>query len=122
MFPVKVCDNVGDHLIGNVYARYEWEAEAQAAVDNLNDRWYAGKFLIGAAMTDHNTQLGSPRNAQADRCTRSCLPSRTSVNRAAGKTRTANVIEEGFAISCIYGLLPRTSYLDSITARSWSED
>lgn len=38
----KVCDNVGDHLIGNVYARYEWETEAQAAVDNLNDRWYAG--------------------------------------------------------------------------------
>ena len=30
------------HLIGNVYARYEWETEAQAAVDNLNDRWYAG--------------------------------------------------------------------------------
>lgn len=38
-----MCDNVGDHLIGNVYARYEWETEAQAAVDNLNDRWYAGK-------------------------------------------------------------------------------
>jgi hypothetical protein len=30
-------------LIGNVYARYEWETEAQSAVDNLNDRWYAGK-------------------------------------------------------------------------------
>jgi hypothetical protein len=38
----KVCDNVGDHLIGNVYARYEWETEAQSAVDNLNERWYAG--------------------------------------------------------------------------------
>ena len=42
---VQVCDNVGDHLIGNVYARYEWETEAQAAVDNLNERWYAGKYL-----------------------------------------------------------------------------
>lgn len=39
---MQVCDNVGDHLIGNVYARFEWETEAQAAVDNLNDRWYAG--------------------------------------------------------------------------------
>jgi splicing factor U2AF subunit len=38
----QVCDNVGDHLIGNVYARYEWETEAQAAVDNCNERWYAG--------------------------------------------------------------------------------
>ena len=42
---MQVCDNVGDHLIGNVYARYEWETEAQAAVDNLNDRWYAGVYL-----------------------------------------------------------------------------
>lgn len=42
VFRSQVCDNVGDHLIGNVYARYEWETEAQAAVDNLNDRWYAG--------------------------------------------------------------------------------
>lgn len=39
---MQVCDNIGDHLIGNVYARYEWETEAQAAVDHLNDRWYAG--------------------------------------------------------------------------------
>ena len=36
----KVCDNVGDHLMGNVYARFEWEAEGSKAVDSLNDRWY----------------------------------------------------------------------------------
>jgi len=42
----KVCDNVGDHLIGNVYARYEWETEAQAAVDSCNERWYAGMFDV----------------------------------------------------------------------------
>ncbi|CAE6509744.1 unnamed protein product [Rhizoctonia solani] len=42
---LHVCDNVGDHLIGNVYARYEWETEAQAAVDALNNRWYAGRPL-----------------------------------------------------------------------------
>ncbi|KAJ9119391.1 hypothetical protein QFC24_005624 [Naganishia onofrii] len=43
---MHVCDNVGDHLLGNVYARYEWEAEAQKAVDDLNNRWYAGKPLF----------------------------------------------------------------------------
>jgi splicing factor U2AF 35 kDa subunit len=42
----QVCDNVGDHLIGNVYARYEWETEAQAAVDNCNERWYAGMIKV----------------------------------------------------------------------------
>lgn len=41
-----MCDNVGDHLIGNVYARYEWETEAQVAVDGLNDRWYAGGYFL----------------------------------------------------------------------------
>lgn len=42
---LHVCDNVGDHLIGNVYARFEWETEAQVAVDRLNERWYAGRPL-----------------------------------------------------------------------------
>jgi len=45
LLELHVCDNVGDHLIGNVYARYEWETEAQSAVDLLNDRWYAGRPL-----------------------------------------------------------------------------
>ncbi|KXN92465.1 Splicing factor U2AF 23 kDa subunit [Leucoagaricus sp. SymC.cos] len=45
LLELHVCDNVGDHLIGNVYARYEWETEAQAAVDNCNERWYAGRPL-----------------------------------------------------------------------------
>jgi len=38
-------------LIGNVYARYEWETEAQAAVDNCNERWYAGMSFYPVART-----------------------------------------------------------------------
>ncbi|KAG8911894.1 hypothetical protein FRC00_005630, partial [Tulasnella sp. 408] len=45
LLELHVCDNVGDHLIGNVYARYEWETEAQKAVEQLNERWYAGRPL-----------------------------------------------------------------------------
>lgn len=45
LLELHVCDNVGDHLQGNVYARFEWEAEATKAVDSLNDRWYAMKPL-----------------------------------------------------------------------------
>ena len=37
-----VCDNVGDHLIGNVYVRFRYEEDAQKAVDSLNSRFYAG--------------------------------------------------------------------------------
>lgn len=43
---MHVCDNVGDHLIGNVYARYDWEDEAAAAVEALNQRWYANRPLV----------------------------------------------------------------------------
>ena len=40
-----VCDNVGDHLIGNVYVRFRYEEDAQKAVDSLNNRFYAGIAL-----------------------------------------------------------------------------
>lgn len=46
LLEMHVCDNVGDHLIGNVYARYRYEHEAQSAVNALNDRWYDGKPLF----------------------------------------------------------------------------
>ncbi|KAJ3287002.1 Splicing factor U2AF 26 kDa subunit [Borealophlyctis nickersoniae] len=42
---MNVCDNVGDHLVGNVYVRYRIEEDAQKAVDALNNRYYAGRPL-----------------------------------------------------------------------------
>jgi len=42
---MNVCDNVGDHLVGNVYARYGYEEEAGIAVEELNKRFYAGRPL-----------------------------------------------------------------------------
>ncbi|CDZ98228.1 rna-binding domain-containing protein [Phaffia rhodozyma] len=45
LLEIHICDNVGDHLVGNVYARYEWEVEAGAAVANMNDRWYQARPL-----------------------------------------------------------------------------
>ncbi|CAD6584010.1 MAG: hypothetical protein TREMPRED_003713 [Tremellales sp. Tagirdzhanova-0007] len=45
LLEMHVCDNVGDHLMGNVYARFEWEAEASKATENLSDRWYAMRPL-----------------------------------------------------------------------------
>lgn len=40
-----VCDNVGEHLMGNVYAKYYREDDAKAAVTALSGRYYAGKIL-----------------------------------------------------------------------------
>ncbi|KAJ3200129.1 hypothetical protein HDU82_009171 [Entophlyctis luteolus] len=42
---VKVCDNIGDHLLGNVYVMFVSEEDAGNAVDALNKRFYAGKIL-----------------------------------------------------------------------------
>ena len=38
-----VCDNVGDHLVGNVYCQFRLEESAGNAVTSLNNRFYAGK-------------------------------------------------------------------------------
>ena len=39
---MNVCDNLGDHLVGNVYVRFKWEEDAGKCVDALNKRFYAG--------------------------------------------------------------------------------
>jgi hypothetical protein len=42
-----VCDNMADHLIGNVYIKFSDEEEAAAALTALNGRWYAGRQASG---------------------------------------------------------------------------
>eukprot|EP00127_Corallochytrium_limacisporum_P004372 Clim_evm6s159 gene=Clim_evmTU6s159 len=43
LMELQVCDNLGDHLIGNVYAMFEREEDALACRDDLNDRWFDGR-------------------------------------------------------------------------------
>ncbi|KAJ8663770.1 hypothetical protein O0I10_000043 [Lichtheimia ornata] len=40
-----VCDNIGDHLVGNVYCQFRYEEAAGKAVESLNNRFYAGRPL-----------------------------------------------------------------------------
>lgn len=40
---MNVCDNLGDHLVGNVYIKFRFEEDAEKAVTDLNNRWYNGK-------------------------------------------------------------------------------
>ncbi|KAK3792990.1 hypothetical protein RRG08_014917 [Elysia crispata] len=37
---MNVCDNLGDHLVGNVYVRFHREEDAEKAVADLNNRWF----------------------------------------------------------------------------------
>lgn len=43
---VVVADNIGEHMIGNVYVKYQTEDQAQAAMGGLNGRYYAGKVIV----------------------------------------------------------------------------
>lgn len=41
-----VNDNLGDHMVGNCFARYADEEAAQRAIVGLNGRFYGGRPLI----------------------------------------------------------------------------
>ena len=40
---MNVCDNLGDHLVGNVYIKFRREEDADRAVKDLNNRWFGGR-------------------------------------------------------------------------------
>jgi splicing factor U2AF subunit len=40
---IQVCENLGDHMVGNVYVKYVDEEDAQMALLGLNGRYYAGR-------------------------------------------------------------------------------
>ena len=43
---VVVADNIGDHMIGNVSAKFVTEEQAKAAIDGLQGRYYAGRIIL----------------------------------------------------------------------------
>lgn len=43
---LQVCENLGDHMVGNVYAKFADEEDAARAVEGLHGRFYAGRPLI----------------------------------------------------------------------------
>ena len=112
----QVCDNVGDHLIGNVYARYEWETEAQTAVDNLNERWYAGTWQNGPKVEGSLTCLQVAHSMQ------SSLLSPTSVKHAVARTRTVNATGVASAILCTYAFHRKNWQAHCGTLNAWNDD
>ncbi|GBG71685.1 hypothetical protein CBR_g9098 [Chara braunii] len=43
---LHVCDNLADHMIGNVYCKFREEEQAAAALRALSGRYYAGRPII----------------------------------------------------------------------------
>uniref|UniRef100_A0A5F9C2A1 RRM domain-containing protein n=1 Tax=Oryctolagus cuniculus TaxID=9986 RepID=A0A5F9C2A1_RABIT len=42
---MNVCDNLGDHLVGNVYVKFRREEDAERAVAELHNRWFNGQAV-----------------------------------------------------------------------------
>jgi splicing factor U2AF subunit len=43
---LNVCDNLADHMVGNVYAKFRDEEEAARALQGMQGRYYAGKPIV----------------------------------------------------------------------------
>ncbi|KAG7019309.1 Splicing factor U2af small subunit A [Cucurbita argyrosperma subsp. argyrosperma] len=43
---LNVCDNLADHMVGNVYVQFQEEEQAANALRNLSGRFYAGRPII----------------------------------------------------------------------------
>ncbi|KAI3433986.1 uncharacterized protein J3R85_006965 [Psidium guajava] len=43
---LNICDNIADHMVGNVYVQFREEEHAANAVQNLTGRFYAGRPII----------------------------------------------------------------------------
>ncbi|XP_044488991.1 splicing factor U2af small subunit B-like [Mangifera indica] len=43
---LNICDNLADHMVGNVYVQFREEEHAANALQNLNGRFYAGRPII----------------------------------------------------------------------------
>ena len=43
---MQVCENLGDHMVGNVYVKFADEEDAEKSLLSLNGRFYAGRLLV----------------------------------------------------------------------------
>lgn len=43
---LNVCENIGEHMVGNVYVKFVYEEDAEKAVQGLEDRWFNGRPIF----------------------------------------------------------------------------
>ncbi|KAK9768637.1 Splicing factor U2AF 26 kDa subunit [Basidiobolus ranarum] len=67
---MNICDNVGDHLVGNIYVRYRYEEDAGKAVDALNERFYAARPLYAELSPVTDFREACCRQYENSECTR----------------------------------------------------
>lgn len=67
---MNICDNLGDHLVGNVYVKFKNEEIAEKAVMALNNRWYNGQPIHAELSPVTDFREACCRQYEMGECTR----------------------------------------------------
>uniref|UniRef100_A0A6I8PKK3 Splicing factor U2AF 26 kDa subunit n=1 Tax=Ornithorhynchus anatinus TaxID=9258 RepID=A0A6I8PKK3_ORNAN len=67
---MNVCDNLGDHLVGNVYVKFRREEDAERAVSELNNRWFNGQAVQAELSPVTDFRESCCRQYEMGECTR----------------------------------------------------
>lgn len=68
---MNVCDNLGDHLVGNVYIKFRREEDAERAAKDLNNRWFGGRPVYAELSPVTDFREACCRQYEMGECTRS---------------------------------------------------
>merc|ERR1712088_8469 len=67
---MNVCDNLGDHLVGNVYIKFRREEDAEKATKELNERWFGGRPIYAELSPVTDFREACCRQYEMGECTR----------------------------------------------------
>ncbi|KAF8084091.1 hypothetical protein N665_0734s0016 [Sinapis alba] len=67
---LNICDNITDHMIGNVYVQFKEEDQAAAALNALQGRFYSGRPIIAEFSPVTDFREATCRQYEEDNCNR----------------------------------------------------
>jgi len=67
---INICDNLSDHMIGNVYIKFRNEKSAIKAYKSVNGRFYNGRIIIAEISPVTDFKEATCRQFQDNTCTR----------------------------------------------------
>lgn len=67
---MNVCDNLGDHLVGNVYVKFHKEEDAEQTVNAVNNRWFNAQPIYAELSPVTDFRESCCRQYEMGECTR----------------------------------------------------
>ncbi|KAL4451703.1 hypothetical protein ABPG75_007365 [Micractinium tetrahymenae] len=67
---LNVCDNLADHMVGNVYVKFRDEEEAARALQGMQGRYYAGKPIVAEFSPVTDFREATCRQYEENNCSR----------------------------------------------------